>query len=182
MYCRRQISYAALLQDYPFKGSEGALKALEAHDLVQVSYVDGRPSMVRPGKPVFRHAFGKLVEGELETGSQSVELPFSLKTRMDLEINLFVIPLLTTSPRSFPSYFAVRSPRSGLPSDMLYRIHYSSHLESRHGYPRLGSRAIAARRHSHQALVHIQRHSFTPQLARFTLHHALASICGRDHV
>lgn len=106
MFCLRQISYAALLQDYPFKGSEGALKALEAHDLVQVSYVDGRPSMVRPGKPVFRHAFGKLVEGELETGSQSVELPFSLKTRMNLEINLLVIPLLTTSPRSFHPYFA----------------------------------------------------------------------------
>jgi hypothetical protein len=52
------------LQDFPFKGAEQSLKALEEHDLISISYHDGRASMVRPGKPVFRYAFKALVEGE----------------------------------------------------------------------------------------------------------------------
>lgn len=58
-----EASYAKLLQDFPFKGSEPSLKALEAHDLVFVQSVDGRPSKIKPGKPVFRQAFASLVDG-----------------------------------------------------------------------------------------------------------------------
>ncbi len=38
-----QTSYANLLQDYPFKGQEAQLKALEEHDMIVVSYIDGKP-------------------------------------------------------------------------------------------------------------------------------------------
>ena len=38
---------------------------MEEHELVTVTYVDGRASKIRPGKPVFRYAFEALVEGEL---------------------------------------------------------------------------------------------------------------------
>lgn len=59
-----QISYSQLLQDFPFKGAEHSLKALEEHELVGVTYVDGRASRVKPGKPVYRYAFQSLVDGE----------------------------------------------------------------------------------------------------------------------
>lgn len=36
-----QASYAHLLQEFPFKGAEQALKAMEEHELVSVSYIDG---------------------------------------------------------------------------------------------------------------------------------------------
>ena len=58
-----ELSYATLLQDFPFKGSEQSLKALEEHELVSISYTEGRPSKVRPGKPVFHYAFELLVNG-----------------------------------------------------------------------------------------------------------------------
>lgn len=58
-----QISYSQLLQDFPFKGAEHSLKALEEHELVGVTYVDGRASRVKPGKPVYRFAFQSLVNG-----------------------------------------------------------------------------------------------------------------------
>lgn len=60
-----KTSYANLLQDFPFKGQEAALKAMEEHDLIAVSFMDGRPSMIRAGKPVYRQAFQRLVSGEL---------------------------------------------------------------------------------------------------------------------
>lgn len=37
---------------------------MEEHDLIAVSFVDGRPSMIRAGKPVYRQAFQRLVAGE----------------------------------------------------------------------------------------------------------------------
>ena len=58
------MSYSKLLQEFPFKGAEQSLKALEEHELVSVTYVDGRASKVRPGKPVFRYAFEAMVNGE----------------------------------------------------------------------------------------------------------------------
>ena len=61
-----QLSYAKLLQNFPFKGNEQALKAMEEHELISVSYVDGRAESVRPGKPVFRYAFQRLVDGKLQ--------------------------------------------------------------------------------------------------------------------
>ena len=36
---------------------------MEEHDLVGISYVEGRASKVKPGKPVYRYAFQQLVNG-----------------------------------------------------------------------------------------------------------------------
>jgi hypothetical protein len=84
--CFGQIPYTSLLQDFPFKGNEASLRAMEDHDMIAVSYIDGgsfraqlncfiltenqilrsvtgRPSMVRPGKPLYRHVFERLANG-----------------------------------------------------------------------------------------------------------------------
>lgn len=39
--CCEQIPYTSLLQDFPFKGNEAALRAMEDHDMIAVSYIDG---------------------------------------------------------------------------------------------------------------------------------------------
>jgi hypothetical protein len=36
---------------------------MEEHDLVGITYVEGRASKVKPGKPVYRYAFQQLVNG-----------------------------------------------------------------------------------------------------------------------
>lgn len=59
----RQVSYARLLQEFPFKGAEGTLKSLEEHEIVSVTYLEGRASKVKPGKPVFRYVFQELCNG-----------------------------------------------------------------------------------------------------------------------
>lgn len=55
-----ELSYEKLLQYYPFKGGDMALKAMEERDIVTIVYRDGRAYAVRPGKPVFREAFRQL--------------------------------------------------------------------------------------------------------------------------
>ena len=101
----RQCSYAQLLQEFPFKGAEQSLKALEEHELVSVAYVEGRASIVRPGKPVFRYAFEQLVNGEF--GS----ICFEFQRRSSL------------TPK-----------RSGVPSVKPDRIQHRTDRESRIGY------------------------------------------------
>ena len=55
------MPYADLLVNGPFKSADGPLRALEQAELVTVVHRDGRPSVIRPGKPVYRHAFQSLV-------------------------------------------------------------------------------------------------------------------------
>lgn len=89
-----EIPYAALLQDYPFKGAEGALKALEAHDLIQVSSVDGRRSTIKPGKPVFRHAFQALVADPVFAASSTIEYTNPIISKLEADIRSFEDELL----------------------------------------------------------------------------------------
>ncbi|KIS00931.1 exonuclease [Cryptococcus deuterogattii 2001/935-1] len=68
-----EIPYNKMLQEFPFKGAEQSLKALEEHELVSVSYIDGRASMVKPGKPVFRYVFQALAsESDIKAYEQEL--------------------------------------------------------------------------------------------------------------
>ncbi|OCF71499.1 exonuclease [Kwoniella mangroviensis CBS 8886] len=90
-----EISYANLLQDFPFKGNEQALKALEEHELVSVSYVDGRASKVRPGKPVFRYAFEALVNDPIFKASNQIEYNLTLIAKAENDIKTYETELNT---------------------------------------------------------------------------------------
>jgi len=56
---------------------------MEEHDLVGISYVEGRASKVKPGKPVYRYAFQQLVNGESLSISnhQSKDKPADIQTQ-----------------------------------------------------------------------------------------------------
>lgn len=60
----QQVSYASTLINWPFKGNESALQALEQHDLIAITHKNGRPADIVPGKPIYRTAFKQLVNGE----------------------------------------------------------------------------------------------------------------------
>ncbi|OCF36360.1 exonuclease [Kwoniella heveanensis BCC8398] len=90
-----EISYAQLLQDFPFKGAEQSLKALEEHELVSVTYVDGRASKLKPGKPVFRYAFEALVNDPVFRASCQIEYNAALIAKAEADIRSYETELTT---------------------------------------------------------------------------------------
>ncbi|KAL7421170.1 mitochondrial escape protein 2 [Cryptotrichosporon argae] len=81
-----EVSYAFLLQDFPFKGAEASLKALEEHELVSVTYVDGRASRLKPGKPVYRYAFEALVNDAVFKASCQIDYNTVLLGKAEADI------------------------------------------------------------------------------------------------
>ena len=76
----QEVPYYDILVEFPFKGDEGALRNMEHAELIAIDTKDGvylsinqrpvthrtwkgRPSTIRPGKPVFRSVFERLVNG-----------------------------------------------------------------------------------------------------------------------
>jgi hypothetical protein len=103
-----ETPYAKLLLDFPFKGAEGSLKALEEHGLISIQYIDGRASKVRPGKPVFRQAFASLVNGAYWVASvaDTLKMTFSARRRRSS----------TTRPPRPSSRHSFRHSRTSWPS------------------------------------------------------------------
>lgn len=83
---KNKVSVAKLLQEFPFKGADTALKAMEEHDLVTMSYEDGRATFVRPGKPVFREAFKRLVDDRVFHASRQIEFNAAVTKKAEAEI------------------------------------------------------------------------------------------------
>lgn len=60
---RDTIPYHETLMNAPFRGEEGPLRSMERAELITVDTQDGRPSTIRPGRPVYRHVFRRLANG-----------------------------------------------------------------------------------------------------------------------
>ena len=58
-----EVGYYDTLVDFPFKGDETALRSMEHAELISISTRNGRPSTIRPGKPVLRWVFERIVNG-----------------------------------------------------------------------------------------------------------------------
>ncbi|OXM81077.1 exonuclease [Cryptococcus neoformans Bt63] len=84
-----EIPYNKMLQEFPFKGAEQSLKALEEHELVSVSYIDGRASMVKPGKPVFRYVFQALVNDPVFKSSCQIEYNNAIIAKSESDIKAY---------------------------------------------------------------------------------------------
>ncbi|EMD38659.1 hypothetical protein CERSUDRAFT_49441 [Gelatoporia subvermispora B] len=57
-----EMSYHEVLMDFPFKGDETPLRSLENAELIAVSTQNGRPASIKPGKPVYKYVFERLVQ------------------------------------------------------------------------------------------------------------------------
>ncbi|KAL1746991.1 RNA12 protein-domain-containing protein [Schizophyllum fasciatum] len=62
---QEEIPYQDLLLNFPFKGDENALRAMEQAELITVGTHNGRPSAVRPGKPVYKWVFERLYQDSI---------------------------------------------------------------------------------------------------------------------
>jgi hypothetical protein len=76
-----QVPYYELLVEFPFKGDETPLRNMEQAELITIGTYNGeqhlflsliskcslpaagRPSIIRPGKPVYKYVFEQLVSG-----------------------------------------------------------------------------------------------------------------------
>ncbi|KAJ7903824.1 RNA12 protein-domain-containing protein [Mycena olivaceomarginata] len=56
-----ELPYHEVLLEFPFKGDEAPLRSMEHAELISIGTHNGRPSTIRPGKPVFRAVFERLV-------------------------------------------------------------------------------------------------------------------------
>lgn len=67
-----ELSYAEVLLEFPFKGDEAALRAMEHAELISITTTDGLPISIRPGKPVYRYVFQRLVNDNIFRAVQDI--------------------------------------------------------------------------------------------------------------
>ncbi|KAI0362726.1 exonuclease [Trametes cingulata] len=67
-----EISYHEVLMDFPFKGDETPLRNMEHAELISIGTINGRPSTIRPGKPVYKYVFERLVHDPTFQATQDI--------------------------------------------------------------------------------------------------------------
>ncbi|KAL4065316.1 RNA12 protein-domain-containing protein [Scleroderma citrinum] len=67
-----EVSYYEILVDFPFKGDEMPLLAMEHVELISIATSNGRPSTIRPGKPVLKYVFQRLVNDPVFRATQEI--------------------------------------------------------------------------------------------------------------
>ncbi|KAJ6500400.1 RNA12 protein-domain-containing protein [Mycena sanguinolenta] len=67
-----ELPYHEVLLDFPFKGDEAPLRSMEHAELITIGTHNGRPSTIRPGKPVFRAVFERLVNDPIFQATQDI--------------------------------------------------------------------------------------------------------------
>ncbi|KAJ7366501.1 RNA12 protein-domain-containing protein [Mycena albidolilacea] len=67
-----EIPYHEVLLEFPFKGDEAPLRSMEHAELISIGTHNGRPSTIRPGKPVFRAVFERLVNDSIFQATQDI--------------------------------------------------------------------------------------------------------------
>lgn len=81
------VPYHEMLMNAPFRGEEGPLRSMERADLITVDALDGRPSTIRPGRPIYYHVFRRLVDGIFALFGTFLPLMPRLLRRPDLPSN-----------------------------------------------------------------------------------------------
>ncbi|KIM87636.1 hypothetical protein PILCRDRAFT_815213 [Piloderma croceum F 1598] len=69
---QEEIPYHDLLIDFPFKGDETPLRNMEHAELISINTYNGRPSSIRPGKPVYKYVFEQLVGDPIFQATQDI--------------------------------------------------------------------------------------------------------------
>ncbi|KAJ6466338.1 RNA12 protein-domain-containing protein [Mycena sanguinolenta] len=69
---KSELPYHQVLLEFPFKGDEAPLRSMEHAELISIGTHNGRPSTIRPGKPVFRAVFERLVNDSIFRATQDI--------------------------------------------------------------------------------------------------------------
>ncbi|KAH8102922.1 RNA12 protein-domain-containing protein [Cristinia sonorae] len=67
-----EVPYHDVLMDYPFKGDETPLRSMEHAELISIVTHNGRPSFIKPGKPVYKFVFERLVGDPIFQATQDI--------------------------------------------------------------------------------------------------------------
>ncbi|KAJ7197249.1 RNA12 protein-domain-containing protein [Mycena pura] len=74
-----EVPYHDVLLDFPFKGDEASLRSMERAELITIAthnairhIYPGRPSTIRPGRPVYRYVFERLVNDPIFQATQDI--------------------------------------------------------------------------------------------------------------
>ncbi|KAF8666604.1 RNA12 protein [Rhizoctonia solani] len=67
-----EIPYANVLLEFPFKGDELALRNMETAELISIGTKDGLPTTIKPGKPVYKHVYRRLVQDDIFRAVQTI--------------------------------------------------------------------------------------------------------------
>ncbi|KAG9318163.1 RNA12 protein-domain-containing protein [Chiua virens] len=69
---KEELPYYDILANFPFKGDELALRSMEHAELISIGTFNGRPSIIRPGKPVFKYVFERVVNDPVFQATQDI--------------------------------------------------------------------------------------------------------------
>jgi len=67
-----EVPYHEVLVDSLFKNNEGALRSMEHAELISITTHNGRPSTIRPGKPVYQYVFQRLANDCVFQATQDI--------------------------------------------------------------------------------------------------------------
>jgi len=100
---KEKLPYYQVLLDFPFKGDETALRAMEHAELISITTVNGRPSTIQPGKPIYRYVFQQLLADRVFQATQDIALNEQLVSSSESTIKSAETELATLkeiSPKS----------------------------------------------------------------------------------
>ncbi|KAG0706364.1 RNA12 protein-domain-containing protein [Suillus ampliporus] len=103
---KSELPYYEVLLDAPFKGDELPLRAMEHSEIISISTQHGRPSTIRPGRPVFKYVFERLVNDPIFQATQDIALNEKLTSSAEstvraCESELTTLQDLSKAERSF---------------------------------------------------------------------------------
>ncbi|TCD65369.1 mitochondrial escape protein 2 [Steccherinum ochraceum] len=83
---KAEIPYHDTLMDYPFKGDESALRNMEHAELITIVTHNGRPASIKPGKPVYKFVYERLVNDSVFQATQDIAYNTKLITSAETTI------------------------------------------------------------------------------------------------
>ncbi|CRG83205.1 Mitochondrial escape protein 2 [Talaromyces islandicus] len=104
-----------LLSDLYAENGEATISALEQADLITITSVNGRPSVIRPGRPVYHAAFKYLTQDE------------QLRSRLDLNILKLLIEKADKSVAKYEDELHLLGNLKKYPVELNSRIQWVSH-------------------------------------------------------
>ncbi|KAL0063290.1 mitochondrial escape protein 2 [Marasmius tenuissimus] len=69
---KSEVPYHEVLLNFPFKGDETPLRSMEQAELISIGTNNGRPSVIRPGRPIYRWVFERLVDDPIFQAVQEI--------------------------------------------------------------------------------------------------------------
>ncbi|KAF8556910.1 hypothetical protein OG21DRAFT_506541 [Imleria badia] len=102
---KAELPYYDVLANFPFKGDEVALRSMERAELISIGTLNGRPSTIRPGKPVFKYVFERLVNDAIFRATQDMAVNDKLIAGADSTVRACEAELVTLQEIAGPVGF-----------------------------------------------------------------------------